>query len=93
MDLYHFTWILAALSITGMTLVIHLRMIIGLSISLTSTILWILDYISLGQYPTVTLLSTYALIYSYGLAKHGYKEIKRRRKIDQDRVQIEPIDV
>jgi len=65
MDLYHFTWILAALSITG----------------------------SLGQYPTVTLLSTYALIYSYGLAKHGYKEIKRRRKIDQDRVQIEPIDV
>jgi len=38
MDLYHFTWILAALSITGMTLVIHLRMIIGLSISLTSTI-------------------------------------------------------
>ena len=79
MDYCHLTWVLAAMSVLGLTLIMNLRMIIGTSTNLISTIGWILYYISIEQYPTVSLLSTYACIYAYGLGKHAFKHVKDRK--------------
>lgn len=79
MDYYHLTWVLAAMSVLGLTLIMNLKMIIGTSINLISTIGWILYYISIEQYSTVALLSMYACVYSYGLGKYLLKHVDDKK--------------
>lgn len=72
-DLYNLTWGLAAMSIIGLTLIMHTKMIIGTLVNLTSTLGWVAYYASIGQYSTVALLSTYSCIYLYGFIKHVHR--------------------
>lgn len=72
-DYSDLTWGLAAMSIIGLTLIIHTRMIIGTLINLISTLGWVTYYASIQEYSTVALLSTYSCIYLYGFVKHVYR--------------------
>lgn len=65
-------------SVIGTILVIHLKMILGTSLNLITSIGWCLYNYHIGQYPAVTLLGIFSFLYLYGLIKHTRIHLKSK---------------